>query len=131
MAYCRWSCDRGRSDVYVYEGQTGWITHVAFRRLVHPEGKGPPTPPMEAMVNAYHTATPDELTEIYDAAKGPYDAWRAECAVAPISHPEAGEYFTHDGPGACADNLERLAAEGFHVPEWVVPELRAEQGEQE
>lgn len=28
MSYCRWSSDDFKSDVYVYESQAGWITHV-------------------------------------------------------------------------------------------------------
>ena len=31
MSYCRWSSDFGECDVYVYESDSGWQTHVAIR----------------------------------------------------------------------------------------------------
>jgi len=34
MSYCRFSCDDGKSDVYVYEIAAGWVTHVASHRIV-------------------------------------------------------------------------------------------------
>ncbi len=43
MSYCRWSSDGYSSDVYVYEGEHGYVCHVAARKIVN-LNEAPATP---------------------------------------------------------------------------------------
>jgi hypothetical protein len=47
----------------------------------------------------------------------------------PIGGPHDGERFEDTTPGACADTLERLRGEGYHVPQYAIDDLRAEQSD--
>lgn len=121
MSYCRWSTDDFQCDVYVYEDACGgWRTHVAGNRVVYKE----PLPPMVEF-------DPNDDTE--------WEAWLVrhktvsrmvdEADRVPIGLPHAGETFSDDTPGECADRLGMLRALGYVVPEDVVTALRQEQGE--
>ena len=117
MSYCRWSCLNGYSDVYVYEGEEGWITHVAGMK--RPDGA--PLDPYEAIF--------DGDFEEFKRREAARDQWDNENPLFAIEHDEAGEDFLHLTPGECADNLERLAREGFVVPHYAITSLREEQEE--
>jgi len=106
MSYCRWSSLNGYCDVYVYEDATGlgWITRVRSARM---PVLGMSVPSEEAVWHEWVTANPPEA----------------------IDHDEAGQLFQHATPGECADNLERLARQGFIVPGFAIDDLRAEQKE--
>lgn len=127
MSYCRWSSDRGYSDVYVYEDvHGGWTTHVA-------EMRRPPGAPLlahEAMCAAIDEGkSSHEAAITYQEAEKKRDAWDAENPLSKIQHDEAGACFNHATPGECADNLERLRDEGFTVPSYAIDALREEQAE--
>ena len=101
MAYCRWS----DCDVYVYEGQDGWVTHVASRR----NKAGYP---------------PDFDWENVEASFKARNAWsEANQEYVEIGLPDAGESYLHNTPGECAENLIRLKREGFNVPQYAIDEL--------
>lgn len=122
MSYCRFSSDNGYSDVYVYPSTGGgYVTHVAARRP-------PPGAPPDGMALLFGSKQ-DGVVEEFDRLAEIRRAWDAENPHVSIDHPEAGAGFVHDTPGECADNLERLRAEGFHVPQGAIDALRAEQKE--
>lgn len=124
MSYCRWSSDDFRCDVYVYESEEGWRTHVAAVRVVHSGPLPDPIPPLAP-----------------DAGRAQLEAWaegvvarnRAVRALAverqPIGLPCDGASYIDPTPGACADTLARLLAMGYHVPQEVIDDLREEQAE--
>lgn len=116
MSYCRFSSDDWRSDVYVYESHDGWVVHVAGSRGHKPV----PAPDMKGLIDG---RVPAELV-----AEQVADMRRRieERRLVPIDHPLAGESRTFGEPSCCADWLEHLMTEGFHVPEHVVPALREE-----
>jgi hypothetical protein len=67
----------------------------------------------------------------YELAQEAWDEWAKNNALEPIDHPEARANFTHETPGECADNLERLQGEGFRIPQHAIDALREEQSEME
>lgn len=120
MSYCRWSSYNGECDVYVYAGGAeAWVTHV--RGLRHPVG-GPPTGTTALFENGFdHQA--------YKTAQARRAAWERRNPAVKIDHPSANQSFQHSSPGACAENLKRLKADGLLVPDSVIEELLEEQAE--
>ena len=114
MSYCRFSDEDFHCDVYVYESRDGYVTHVASRRHVLPDGLLPPPLPDDASAEEW-IARHMRVMEIVSAA-----------GMEEIDLPEAGDWFVHATPGGCADNLERLRAAGFRVPQYAIDALRAE-----
>lgn len=118
MSYARFSSDDWTSDVYVYAG-SDWITIVRDRHWVW----GVELPPevefaghsIDAWLERHR-----KVMSMFDSRQ--YGHW--------ADLPDPGkDYFNHATPGECADNLERLASLGFHVPAGVVDDLREEQKE--
>lgn len=111
MAYCRWS----DCDAYVYEDATGgWTTHIAGYR--NPAGYPPP----------FDFSSDESIARSIEAQ----NEWREKNnSRAAIGLPEDGMSFNHDSPGACADNLRRLKAMGYDIPDDVIAELEEEQRE--
>ena len=108
MSYCRWSSEQFQCDVYVYESESGFETHIAGNRVIY----GEPLPePIEICAAGWierHT----KVEEMYEKAE------RQD-----IDHPEAGESYTDSTAKACADRLRVLKAEGFVVPQYVIDDL--------
>lgn len=129
MSYCRWSSLYGYSDVYVYEGDAGWVTHVKDER----QPAGVPIGHAELLVKALYPeeegAAQDAFNELLNEMRVIERDWRMEVSRTPIDHPDAGRKFVHDSPGECADNLARLAREGFIVSADAFWNLRKEQEE--
>ena len=128
MSYCRFSSEDRTCDAYVYEADCGWVTHVARNKVRW-------TVPLPAELGDidWKTATELERTRhirrlvdrsvlISDLLRRFYTHERED-----IDHPDAGETFTHDTPGECADNLERLKADGFNIPQYAIDALRERQ----
>lgn len=118
MSYCRFSSDDGQCDVYVYEHYMGfWVTHVAGqkRRPIEPL---PPPVPCSPERAAEWLARHKRVQEILD--QSPYE---------PIGLPHDGESFEHATPDECAENLERLQALGYNVPQYAIDALREEAAE--
>lgn len=117
MSYCRWSCDDCQSDVYCYPAEAGFVVHVANRRYVFNE-------PLPAPVS------------YEEDGFGPWFARRKEVSamveratLVAIALPHAGESFSFDTPGECADELKRLRACGYNVPQDAIDALYEEQAE--
>lgn len=129
MAYCRWSCDNGYSDTYVYEDVLGgWTTHIANMR----RPPGAPEGGLEWLVSdAARAFSPEEQAVTYAAKSAAWREWADANPPVKWDHPEAGASYNHATPGECADNLERLIGEGVRVPDGVVEALRTEQAEME
>jgi hypothetical protein len=140
MSYCRWSTDLFRCDVYVYESDEGWVTHVAGRKLKHsvpPEIDAMPQTTFKeswARDRAYaawrDTLPSDEVPVSYLQADGTTrdGLWRSpkDSEYEDLPEPWAGETYVDATPGACADRLEVLRGRGFQVPQSAIDSLRAE-----
>lgn len=111
MAYCRWS----ECDAYVYEDVSGgWTTHIAGYR--NPAGYPPP----------FDFST-DESFALSIEARREWSEKNDQHVAIGLS--EDGASFNHDSPGECADNLRRLKALGYNIPDDVIAELEEEQRE--
>lgn len=107
MSYCRFSSDNWHSDVYVYEDEVGWRTHVATRRYV---GDIPREPDWGLL-----------------ADPGKHEQWMREhnavmkfldtAGHEDIKLPYAGESFSDPTAETCRDRLLLLRSLGYHVPQ--------------
>lgn len=112
MSYCRWSSDDFMCDVYVYESDRAYVTHVAGRRPVFSE----PLPPPETGGADSWFKRHLIVSEMLDRA-----------TLVKIGGEHDGESFTDDTPGECADRLEYLRTCGYNVPQYAIDELREEE----
>ncbi len=117
MSYCRWSSDNFACDIYCYEGGSGFVTHVAGRRVV---GEIPKTPPLTR-----------ENVEEYVDARARQSEFLENCERAPIGLPHDGESFEDPDAASCADRLEELRAIGYNVPQFAIDALRDEAEEED
>lgn len=123
MSYVRWG---NYSDVYVYEGGCGFITHVGRvrRRVGGPRlgwafGK-------EHLDTYWHKKL---LWWRYKAFVYALKVYNLIFPLHSIGLSHDGETFSHDTPGLCAENLVRLKAMGYTVPQRAIKDLFAEQRE--
>lgn len=127
MSYCRWSSEDWSSDLYCYADVSGGYTsHVARNRTVFAESLPDlvvfPTTRAEEDEERFER----ELAAWYDRRQRVL-SMVADAERVSIVHPDAGATFNDPTPGACADRLERLRAEGFVVPQYAIDRLREEQ----
>lgn len=120
MAYCRWSSDNWKSDVYVYEGvDNKWHCHVAGSRRLNLDTL-PPDPLLSISGN--------DNAQFLDA----YNNHRTILQSLPfeeIKLPHAGSLHSFRKPQYCALFLEDLKELGYHIPDGVIEELMEEQTE--
>ena len=119
MTYCRFSSDDWRSDIFAFEGEDGWVVEVAGRRLLT-------LPPA---IDRGLDASTAEGRAIWQQQHREQMSHLATAERIAIDHPDAGSSHVCASAGAAADLLERLAAEGFHVPTYAIEQLRAEEAE--
>jgi len=122
MSYCRWSCDLHRSDLYVYESQEGWVSHVAGRRLNV-------DPPEEILA-----MDPDDLTQYVAHMRWlrslevdgdiPDSLWLDLSTIGE----EADQHYVDATPGECLERLRALKVRGFNVPAHAIERLEVEAG---
>lgn len=125
MSICRWSSDNFQCDLYVWEDYMGgYCSEVAGRRHVFkvplPRRADLPigevgSPEREAWVDEW-LRSEREFRALLD------DETTWEWVELPT--PTGGTSYWHETAGECADNLERLVAEGFNVPQEAIHALR-------
>jgi hypothetical protein len=113
MSFCRWSSDDHQCDVYVYESEAGYVTHVAGRRYELAEPM-PPGVNVRDDVSGW-IARGHEVHRILDASE-----------LVDIGGPSDGQTFTDPDPSACAATLARLRDEGYRVPQYAIDALTEE-----
>ncbi len=102
MSYCRFSSDNWKSDVYCYESDHGFETHVASNRIV---------------------GTIPRLKSIDD--DGFMQAYRAQMAFLDKAEKKSigldfdGESYTDKTLVECKSRLLQLRESGYHVPDYV------------
>jgi len=116
VSYCRWSSDDHQCDVYVYESDRGFVTHVAANRWVFAEPMPDPVPV---------GTTETEVLRWLERGRA-VSAILDRSTTDPIGLPHDGEDLTDPNPGACADRLETLRALGYRVPQFAIDALREE-----
>jgi hypothetical protein len=108
MSYCRWSSDGFQCDVYVYESDAGWITHVAAKRRA-------------ARAPELDWSTPERWTQTQAAQRAFLDD--PNNPSLPIGLSEDGQTFCDASPAGCAAQLLRLKALGYQVPQDAIDAL--------
>jgi hypothetical protein len=116
VAYCRWSTDSFRCDVYAYEAEDGYMIHVAGRKRAVPGDLNQPSLHPEDMVSA------DDYAARYKAWDDAYQAlpWRN------IVTPSAGKSFHEPTLEAFRARMQALRAEGIRFPDTVLEEIAQE-----
>lgn len=108
MSYCRWSSDDFACDLYCYESDYGYVTHVATSRVVGPV---PPLP------------TYDQLQKLdVDAIQAAFEAQYAYLDTAEhvdIGLPHDGERFVDDALDKFEARLMELRRMGYRFPDYV------------
>jgi hypothetical protein len=121
MSYCRFSSDDFQCDVYVWDDVSGkWRTEVAARRFIFNILPDPIQLPSPFTDDEFKTWWERNL--LVRVMHG--DETQGHWLDLPV--PEGGDSYGHDTPAECADNLERLRALGFNVPQYAIDELREE-----
>lgn len=104
MSYCRWSTDNFQCDLYCYESNGGYQTHVANNKLAKPLETVLPRLDHPDYV-AKHRARSEEL----NAAER-----------VPIGLPHDGEWFTDATLSGFRDTLIMLKEAGYSFPDYVI-----------
>ena len=111
MSYCRWSTDDYQCDIYAYADVGGGVSvHVARGRYAFKE----PLPPKVSLddIPAF-VAREKELHRILE--KAPMET---------IDLPHAGESFFNLEQEDAANFIDKLAALGYRVPDYVSKAIR-------
>ena len=116
MSYCRFSSEGFQCDVYVYESNEGWITHVASRR------RATRAPELDWSTQALWEQTQAAQRAFLDDPANP---------SLPIGLSNDGMTFRDATPGDCAAQLIRLKTMGYHVPQYAIDGLLEEAGTKE
>ncbi len=114
MSYCRYSCDDYQCNLYCYETEGGYQTHVAKYKAVFTE----PLPP----VVAFEADNGKAWFERYKAAMAIVDA----APLVPVGLASDGEDYLDSTLEEFMDTLTRLKAEGYRFPECVFDLVRQE-----
>lgn len=116
MAFCRWSTDNFRCDLYCYEGDGGFTTHVAGRRWK-----------IVPWLNPYYIDTTIDYTQyenLWHQLHKEYHRFLEETALEIIDLPHAGESFGDPTLEAMLARMEDLRELGYIVPQFVVDNIR-------
>ena len=114
MAYCRWSSDNGKCDVYVYSDVFGgYTTHVARQK---PDRNLVPKEPDWASFSSNE--------ERHKASM----AWGEALVMAykPIGLAHDGETFNDPDLQSLLNRLLHLRTVGYHVPDSVLERIKGE-----
>lgn len=113
MAYCRWSSDDFRCDLYCYESDT-FTTHVAGNRIV---GDIPEVPRLEDT---------DESRTAWTIASAERSAFLENCDRVDIELPHVGETFYDPDLESFLERLLHLRSVGYIFPDRVLDRVRDE-----
>lgn len=116
MSYCRFSTDDFLCDLYCYESELGFETHVASLRSIYTE----PLPPPVSFDDA------DAYCERWRIVMDMLD--RAERK--PIGLPYDGQSFYDDNLEDFLARLRELKAVGYQFPDYVIESVEQEIAEE-
>lgn len=113
MSYCRFSSDNWKCDLYCYQSNEGYVTHVATNRAV-----GVP----EIDRQLWENKKIDELTKAYRDQSD----YLGTCERVPIGLDHDGKTFTNDNLRDFLDTLKMLRRTGYNLPDRVIEEVTEE-----
>ena len=118
MAYCRWSSDSYRSDLYVFDHVNGtiqvWV--ASHRRVLEDDRVFPKPPDLDAPMSEW---------EKYAIEYRAFMHAMNDAELVPIGLSRDGERFSVDTHREAAELIRSLKAEGYHVPDGVIEEVEA------
>ena len=114
MAYCRWSSDGHKCDLYVYESNMGFEIHVAGQRII---GEVPPFPCIEDGRDGFAKKAL-EYHKFFDT-----------CKREPIGLPHDGESFICDSLEEMREKIIELREVGYCFPDYVLESIDEELAE--
>lgn len=117
MSYCRPSSDNFKSDIYCYEGSSGFVVHISANRIL---GDIPPLPEMGSIAEGL--LSQEEYIAAYKA-QGDFIA-TAEKENILLSY--AGETKVYAEVSDCIKFLIELKELGYHVPQSALDRLQLE-----
>ena len=127
MAYCRWSSDGFRCDLYCYESNEGFITHVAAYRWSWHPWMSPYSDSAVAVFTGEHNDEEKKiLGERYGRLSEAYNFTADDIKQVPIDLPYAGETFIDDEVIDMHDRCMELRKLGYSVPKWVTDNMMEE-----
>jgi hypothetical protein len=107
MSYCRWGDDCFQSDIYCYEGESGFQIHIAARKYV--SNKPRPTKP----------SGENNLNDWFNYYKA-CSKWVRQAEVEPIGLPYDGESYGFETKAECLEKLIELREIGYRVPQYAI-----------
>ena len=115
MAYCRFSDDSFRSDIYCYESEEGFVVNVADTRYLFNEL-------VPELPEDFRNLSPEEINQHFVLMREIIERSKKE----PILLPDARATFVFDDHQSTIDKLVNLSNSGFRVPEIAIVRLLAE-----
>lgn len=115
MAYCRFSDDSFRSDIYCYESEEGFVVNVADTRYFFSE-------PVPDLPEDFWNLSPEEINRHFVLMREIIERSKKE----PILLPDAGATFVFDDHQSAIDKLVKLRNSGFRVPKIAIVRLLVE-----
>jgi len=119
MSYCRWSSDNFECDLYCYQSDDGYVTHVASKRVVGDVPPLPPWPIWSGGDGAMH------LNQWIVAVRAQHD-YVDKAERIPIGLPYDGETFIDVTLGEFLARLLHLREAGYRFPDSVLDDVREE-----
>ena len=119
MSYCRWSSENWECDLYCYESDRGFTTHVASNRLV---GKVP-------RVEFPKAEASDAEWKAWERDYRQQREWLRTAERKPIGLPYDGQTFDDPDRESFLRRLLELRAVGYRFPDWVLEDVRSELAE--
>lgn len=117
---CRWDSDDFRSDIYCYEDDGEFVTHVARTRYAD---DAPRIAPAFTIPEKRGPARRRAITDFCTAAVAQRE-WLLRTPLIPLGGPHAGETFIDHSERALLRRLDCLRSCGYRVPESVLKRLR-------
>jgi hypothetical protein len=126
MSYCRWSSDGFGCDVYVYEGQYGYVCHVAARKIINLH-EAPHVPSFFDYPETPDGKTSDESIKDFMTKHRAFSDWLDKSAIREnIGLEFDGETITTDSATSMANELVLLKQMGYQVPQYAIDALYEE-----
>lgn len=119
MSYCRWSNEDFGCDLYCYESNDGWVTHVASQRI---EWTPPEGGTLFDLPKRDDAAAFEEWMTKHQARQDAFDA----APMHPIGGPFDGKTFTDATIEEFRERLLSLRAAGYQFGDYVLEEVDEE-----
>lgn len=116
MSYCRWSSNNWDCDLYCYESEDGYTTHVASYRKVG----ATPIPQVDVQLLL------SGRTAEYWAGYKAQNEWLKTAERVKIGLPYDGRSFDDETLEEFLERVTMLRDAGYHVPPWLIDDIREE-----